>query len=243
MNGWTFSKNPCKKKKSEEKATIGMTSPWRQCLWMCSLHTLSLSGHDQRANHSLHSALCLCDHSCVIRSWMKDKPLSALHLCALISMIISTPCVHEQRATTLCTSSLCTSFLWQYPHHEFMNKRQTIPCTSSQCISSLWQYPHPFIIHLGAMNNILTALSTSSLWPSTPPKMITQTPVWTFQIRRVWSLETDSSRQQSRGWNLSSFTAFPCPTKCWMIKEKEEQTQVKIYIYVHDCLNCQTCTG
>lgn len=85
----------------------------------------------------------------------------------------------------------------------------------------------------------LTALKTSSRWPSTPPKMATRVSVWMFQRRSAWSdkhtanyeitcskrcmcwsveglrslpLLTDSKRFGSLGWNLSSLIALPWPT-------------------------------
>lgn len=58
-----------------------------------------------------------------------------------------------------------------------------------------------------SLSSVLTALSASSLWPSTPPRMATQAPVPTFQSRSVWSLLTDSSSAGCRGWNFTSFTA------------------------------------
>jgi hypothetical protein len=60
-------------------------------------------------------------------------------------------------------------------------------------------------------NYLLTALRTSSRWPSTPPNIAIQTSVLMFHNLKAWSFDTDNSKLGSRGWNFSSFIAWPWP--------------------------------
>lgn len=70
-----------------------------------------------------------------------------------------------------------------------------------------------FITQLSIKNYLLTALRTSSRWPSTPPNIAIQTSVLTFHNLKAWSFDTDNSKLGSRGWNLSSFIAWPWPVE------------------------------
>ena len=71
-----------------------------------------------------------------------------------------------------------------------------------------------------------SADKTSSRWPSTPPKMAMQWSVLMFQSLKVWSLDTDSSKLGSLGWNLSSFMHWN-----WILNVKEIK-----WVAFHNCL-------
>lgn len=61
---------------------------------------------------------------------------------------------------------------------------------------------------------ILTALSTSSLWPSTPPNFTTQTSVLMFHSRMVWSTNRNQNKQ-----HVILFTEKQCGLLTGIIKK------------------------
>lgn len=75
----------------------------------------------------------------------------------------------------------------------------------------------------------LTAESTSSRCPSTPPNMAIHTSVLIFHSLSVWSLEMDSNKLLSLGWNFNSLTAWPWPENLSVLHIRVQNSWVKQY--------------
>lgn len=70
------------------------------------------------------------------------------------------------------------------------------------------------------LHSKLTTVNTSSLCPSSPPKIPMQITLFMFHNRSEWSFDADNSRFGSVGWNVS-----------WLIASLWPEITTSVYIH------------